>query len=45
MYGVITEIRCVTKAEGYNDVFEVIVARSTAEITSHGHTHTPAMIP
>jgi len=34
---VTTEIRCVTKTEGYNDVFEVTVARSKVEIMSHGN--------
>ena len=35
--GVTTEIRCVTKTEVYNDVFEVTVARNKAEIMSHGN--------
>jgi hypothetical protein len=42
--GVKPEIRYVTRVDGYNDVFEVIVARNTAEIMSHGYTHTLEMI-
>jgi hypothetical protein len=44
MCGVATEIRHVSRAEVYNDVFEVTVARSTVEIMSHGYTHTPEMM-
>jgi len=44
MCGVTTEIRCVSKVEGYNEIFEIIVARSTAEIMSYDYRRTPAMM-
>jgi hypothetical protein len=44
MYVVRTECRYVSTAEHYNDVFEVTVARGTAEIMSHGYTPTPEVM-